>query len=104
MMESHLCPKCESGAYFSNSIPSGSLNIEGLNLNLLLMIIAIDSNSQIMQMAPPLPLPSSAFRSLLLVQSPAFKFRFVFFSFKSCVISAVCRPIWLKFDTRLTCP
>ena len=35
-------------------------------------------------------------------QSLAFKFRFVFFSFKSCVISAVCRPIWLKFDTRLT--
>ena len=33
---------------------------------------------------------------------PAFKFKFVFFSFKSCVISAVCRPIWLKFDTCLT--
>ena len=61
MMESHLCPKCESGAYFSNSIPSGSLNIEGLNLNLLLMIIAIDSNSQIMQMgALARSLPSSA--------------------------------------------
>ena len=35
-------------------------------------------------------------------QSPAFKFRFVFFSFKTCVISAVCRLIWLKFDTCLT--
>ena len=34
-------------------------------------------------------------------QSPAIKFRFVFFFFKSCVILAVCRPMWLKFDLTL---